>query len=264
MSNAAVPREISDHRREYHYVRIHGYTAMIGAGVGSYVAAGFAVVQSLIPAADMNNAVEFMENVGIPLASNPDNTVIGLVRNKSETEKEMTEEIPGRDNVHIIQGHLTDYASLQGSRLIHLFSYARRILLWRVRPYWSPRQEPYRPGRSYPPVKVNVIGNIHLFNVFIPLLQRGTVKVIAISTDQEALDIIPKLKIEVASVYAVSKSGLNTAVAKLAAQYGKEGILFMSVCPGMVDSGHFADGMSTFLMEEENANGLNVLVPEQM
>ncbi|KAL4989930.1 hypothetical protein BDW68DRAFT_186067 [Aspergillus falconensis] len=164
--------------------------------------------------------------------NNPDNTVIGLVRNKSETEKEMTEEIPGRDNVHIIQGHLTDYASLQAAgnetaKIIGVVSYFGA----------------YDPigVLSYPPVKVNVIGNIHLFNVFIPLLQRGTVKVIAISTDQEALDIIPKLKIEVASVYAVSKSGLNTAVAKLAAQYGKEGILFMSVCPGMVDSGHFAD-----------------------
>ncbi|PYI24916.1 MFS general substrate transporter [Aspergillus indologenus CBS 114.80] len=40
--------------------RIYGYTAVIGAGVGSYVTAGFAVVQALIPLADMNNAVGFM------------------------------------------------------------------------------------------------------------------------------------------------------------------------------------------------------------
>lgn len=92
--------------------------------------------------------------------------------------------------------------------------------------------------------KVNVVSNIHLFNLFTPLiLKGGAKKVIAISSGQAALDVIPKLGIEVAALYSISKAGLNTAVAKFSAQYAKEGVLFMSICPGMVDTGHFVDGM---------------------
>jgi len=40
--------------------RIYGYTSLIGAGVGSYVTAGIAVTQALVPASDLNNAVGFM------------------------------------------------------------------------------------------------------------------------------------------------------------------------------------------------------------
>jgi NAD(P)-dependent dehydrogenase (short-subunit alcohol dehydrogenase family) len=95
--------------------------------------------------------------------------------------------------------------------------------------------------------KVNVVSNIHLFNLFTPLILKGEAKkVIAISSGQAALDAIPKLGIEVASLYAISKAGLNTAVAKFSAQYAKDGVLFMSICPGMVDTGHFNDGMSGF------------------
>lgn len=94
---------------------------------------------------------------------------------------------------------------------------------------------------------VNVVGNIHLFNLFVPLILQGDAKkVIAISSGQAALDMIPKLQIEVASAYAISKAGLNTAVAKFSAQYAKQGVLFMSICPGMVETGHYANGMSSF------------------
>ncbi|KAL4869204.1 hypothetical protein BDV12DRAFT_196633 [Aspergillus spectabilis] len=40
--------------------RIYGYTSLIGAGIGSYISAAFAVVQALIPVSDVNNAVSFM------------------------------------------------------------------------------------------------------------------------------------------------------------------------------------------------------------
>lgn len=93
-------------------------------------------------------------------------------------------------------------------------------------------------------LKVNVVGNIHLFSAFTPLLRQGDAKkAIAISTGQAALDMIPKLQIELSSLYAISKAALNTAVAKFSAQYNKEGILFMSVCPGLVDTGRYDDGM---------------------
>ena len=101
-------------------------------------------------------------------------------------------------------------------------------------------------------LQVNVVGNIHLFNLFIPLIRKGQAKkVIAISSGQGSLEIIPKLKIKVASLYAISKAGLNTAVAKFGVQYAEEGILFMSICPGMVDTGHYADGMPSVTMSSQ-------------
>lgn len=46
--------------------------------------------------------------------------------------------------------------------------------------------------------------------------------------------------------YAASKAALNIVVAKFHAQYKKEGILFLSISPGIVDVGHGADGTLPF------------------
>jgi hypothetical protein len=47
------------------------------------------------------------------LSSNPSNTIVGLVRDKVSTEKEVSQELPGRKNIHIVHGDITNYASLQ-------------------------------------------------------------------------------------------------------------------------------------------------------
>jgi hypothetical protein len=39
---------------------IYGFTTLIGIGIGSYLAAGFSVVQAMVPFEDINNAVGFM------------------------------------------------------------------------------------------------------------------------------------------------------------------------------------------------------------
>lgn len=82
-----------------------------------------------------------------------------------------------------------------------------------------------------------------------PLILKGEVKkVIAISSGHASLDAISNLGIEVAPLYTISKAALNAAVAKFSAQYAKDGVLFMSICPGMVDTGHFANGMFEFFL----------------
>lgn len=76
-----------------------------------------------------------------------------------------------------------------------------------------------------------------------PLILRGYVKkVIAISTGISDLDITTQLELEGSPLYAIAKAGLNMMTAKFSAQYKKEGVLFMSVCPGVVDVGHDKDG----------------------
>ncbi len=48
------------------------------------------------------------------------------------------------------------------------------------------------------------------------------------------IDLAAKYDIESAAPYSISKAALNAAVAKFAAQYKKDGILFMAICPGVV------------------------------
>lgn len=83
--------------------------------------------------------------------------------------------------------------------------------------------------------KTNVIGNIHLFNLYLPLVLKGRAKkVIAISSGMADDSLITKYNVDLAGPYSISKAALNTAVAKFAAQYEKEGVLFLSLSPGVV------------------------------
>lgn len=88
--------------------------------------------------------------------------------------------------------------------------------------------------------KTNVVGNVHLFNLFMPLILKGQQKkVIFISSGHADLDFISKCEVEVSGPYAVGKAATNTVVAKFGAEYGNDGVLFMSISPGVVDTGHF-------------------------
>ncbi|KAL4809573.1 hypothetical protein BDV18DRAFT_132363, partial [Aspergillus unguis] len=187
------------------------------------------------------------------LSADENNTVIGLGRNKAAVEKAVAEKLPGR-NIHLVEADITDPSSLQtaaaetakltGGGIDYLIANAGIV----------PTYDAYDPigtlaanpssveSEMMTLFKVNVVGQIHLFNAFIPLLRQGTAKkVIAISSGQAALDIIPKLKIDVAPLYSISKGAMNIAVAKFAVQYAKEGILFMSISPGLAHAEHFVD-----------------------
>lgn len=87
-------------------------------------------------------------------------------------------------------------------------------------------------------IQTNVVGTIHLFNLFVPLLKKGSAKkAIAISTGMADVELIRNYDVDVAAPYSISKAALNVAVAKFSAQYRNEGILFMSISPGVVDTG---------------------------
>ena len=42
-----------------------------------------------------------------------------------------------------------------------------------------------------------------------------------------------------AAPYSISKSAMNMVTAKFQAEFKKEGIIFMGICPGNVDTGHY-------------------------
>lgn len=60
-----------------------------------------------------------------------------------------------------------------------------------------------------------------------------------ISSGHADLDLISRHEVDVSGPYSLGKAAMNVVVAKFHAEYAKDGVLFMSISPGMVDTGHF-------------------------
>ncbi|EEY19359.1 conserved hypothetical protein [Verticillium alfalfae VaMs.102] len=104
--------------------------------------------------------------------------------------------------------------------------------------------------------KVNAVGPVHLFNLYLPLILKGDAKkVIAITSGMADLDLINDYRIDVSGPYSISKGALNVAVSKFHAQYAEQGVLFMGICPGTVETGHFDDCKSWYQYVSASTNG---------
>ncbi|KAL2130279.1 hypothetical protein VTI74DRAFT_6673 [Chaetomium olivicolor] len=188
------------------------------------------------------------------ISQDPGNTVIGLVRDKPRTDKKISELLGGRSNIHILQADLTDYNAIQsavaatakitGGTLDYLIANAARLSHWDLYDPIGvlgdkPRELEEEMIEFF---KVNAVANVHLFNLFMPLILKGRAKkVVAISSGSADLDSVRQFDVVMFPAYAMSKAALNVAVAKFSAQYRKDGVLFISICPGMVEAGHFGD-----------------------
>ncbi|PMD32214.1 putative short chain dehydrogenase [Hyaloscypha variabilis F] len=189
------------------------------------------------------------------ISEDPKSIVVGLVRDKSATEKKVAAELGDRSNVHILHGDLTSYASLKQAAADTAKIVSERDIDYLVANGAFPSLfDAYDPigalgdkveeleDVSSKLFQTNVVGNIHLFNLFLPLVMKGKVKkIIAISSGHADLDLINDLEIEISALYAASKAAMNVIVAKFNAQYKKDGVLFVSISPGAVEVGHFAD-----------------------
>jgi NAD(P)-dependent dehydrogenase (short-subunit alcohol dehydrogenase family) len=88
--------------------------------------------------------------------------------------------------------------------------------------------------------QVNVVGNIHLFNIFLPLIQNGkTKKVVTISSGMSDKKLAVDYGLTEAAPYSITKAAMNMVTAKFQAEFKNDGILFMGVCPGSVNTGHY-------------------------
>lgn len=80
-----------------------------------------------------------------------------------------------------------------------------------------------------------MVGQVNLFNAFLPLIRKGSAKkVLALSSGHAE----PQLARQIAGAgpYTASKAALNMIVAKYSAAYSKEGILFLALSPGFIDT----------------------------
>ncbi|KXJ88724.1 hypothetical protein Micbo1qcDRAFT_206885 [Microdochium bolleyi] len=183
-------------------------------------------------------------------SANPDNVVIGLVRNKTKMAEKVAAELPGRTNVRIVEGELTDHDSLAstvehvskitGGSLDYLIANAAYMSDWSAyKPYEEQAKEPAALTADLNAYwTINVVSNIHLFNLYLPLLRKSSIKkVVAISSGHADTKLVLAHDIDATMGYTVSKAALNMVVAKYHASYGKsEGVLFMSLCPGVVEN----------------------------
>ncbi|CAG9951082.1 unnamed protein product [Clonostachys rosea f. rosea IK726] len=188
------------------------------------------------------------------ISANPNNQVIGLVRDKKATDKRVSEELAGRANINILQADISDYDAIKtavaatseitGGSLDYLIANAANVSKWDAYdPIGVLAENPKELEKQMINITtVNIVGNINLFKLYIPLLLKGQAKkVISLTTGHADLDSINQIDIEPAALYSISKAGMNIAVAKFSAQYKKDGILFFSLSPGVVDVGSQAD-----------------------
>ncbi|EMR66150.1 hypothetical protein MGN70_014170 [Eutypa lata] len=183
------------------------------------------------------------------------NTVIGLVRDKVGTEKKIAAELGNRPNVQILHADLTKYASLKqaaadvakivGDRGIdYLIANGGIVPLFDV--YGPIGDLSDRPEELEEVCKqlweTNVVGNIHLIHLFLPLVMKGKVKkVIALSSGHADLDFTNTLDVDTSPLYTASKAALNSIMSKFSTQYKKDGVLFLSISPGVVEVGRYVD-----------------------
>jgi len=181
------------------------------------------------------------------LSKDQSNIVVGLVRNKVATDERLAKD--SIKNVTILEADITDFAAQQeaaaytgnliGGSLDYLINNAAVVF---------PKSEGLTVGDFEHDVQflekelldaftVNVVGVTKTITAFLPLIKQSKIKkVITISTGAADLDAINGFSIALSPAYATSKAALNVLVAKYSAVYSSQGILFMSISPGFVDT----------------------------
>ncbi|GAP83623.1 putative short chain dehydrogenase protein [Rosellinia necatrix] len=206
---------------------------------------------------------EFMRQI----SANPNNVVVGLVRDKAATDKKVLAEL-NRPNIHIVQADLTDYDSLKESldvvtpivdgSLDYIIANAGYISKWSQYDAIGVlgERDPKRlEADMLDSFRTNVIGNVHLFNLYLPLVLRGGAKkVIAISSGMADTALARDWKLVLSAPYSASKTAMNAVAVKFHAQYADRGVLFLSICPGSVDTGVY-DGATEEQMQGVLAQG---------
>lgn len=87
--------------------------------------------------------------------------------------------------------------------------------------------------------QTNVVGNIRLFNIFLPLIKNGQIKkIVTISTGLSDEKLAVQYELYESGPYSITKSAMNMVNVKFHAEFKKDGIVFMGVCPGTVNTGH--------------------------
>lgn len=79
-----------------------------------------------------------------------------------------------------------------------------------------------------------------------PLMLKGSVKkVLILTTGMADNDLVVKYGVHEGGPYTISKAALNMVTSKFQAEYQKDGVLFVGISPGVVETGLYNDSMSS-------------------
>ncbi|KAK0908863.1 hypothetical protein LTR91_017222 [Friedmanniomyces endolithicus] len=180
------------------------------------------------------------------LASLPNNTVIALARNASATKTRLAAN--NIHNVHVFAADITDPAALRAAaaevskltdgKLDVLINNAGLVS---TRSAWTTVLDDTPEGLEedlMASFRVNVVGVAHTINAFLPLIWKGELKkVVTLSTGMADGEFVNSFGLPIAAPYSISKAAVNMLVVKYNAALGKsEGILFLALSPGLVDT----------------------------
>ncbi|EPQ50278.1 NAD P-binding protein [Gloeophyllum trabeum ATCC 11539] len=182
------------------------------------------------------------------LSEDPNNTVFGLVR-KLSTSTDAKELASKRPNVHILQADIVDdkalaaaaeeVAKVTGGSLDVLINNAGVQDLGYLNADIDgfPNFETLKKD-LFATLEVNVYGVMITILTFIPLLKKSSIKkVVTLSSAMCDLDFINGTGMTTSVSYSISKGAVNVAMAKFAAKFKDDGIIFLSICPGLTSTG---------------------------
>ncbi|KDQ63092.1 hypothetical protein JAAARDRAFT_29089 [Jaapia argillacea MUCL 33604] len=181
------------------------------------------------------------------LSASADNQVFGIVRNPATATKLTA---LGRQNVHVLQADIVDVEALKSAaaEVGRMTGGALDVLINNAALVGGDNQSltlsTYPEGQESvladdlrQNFEVNVIGVINTINAFLPLLRKGNLKqVITLSTGLADTKVILDASFPVHAPYSITKAALNMVVAKYAAEFKKEGLIFLAISPGVVNT----------------------------
>ncbi|KAI0792953.1 NAD-P-binding protein [Irpex lacteus] len=181
------------------------------------------------------------------LSSSPSNVVFAIIRSRSSASQ-LEEFIAGQphNNIRVIEADNLDFHALQsaadavskvtGGTLDVLINNSALMMAERSALTLDAFPDPETLEQDLVlNFRTNTLGPIHTINAFLPLLRAGsTKKCLTISTTAGSPKVANKSNFAIVGGYGISKAGLNLAVAKYAARFREEGIVFLAVTPGMV------------------------------
>ncbi|KAI0918896.1 hypothetical protein AcV5_001958 [Taiwanofungus camphoratus] len=200
------------------------------------------------------------------LSAEHGNQIFALVRNEATATK-LFDLQKQAQNVRILQADIVDVKALKNAAgevakatagsLDYLINNAafveeeRRLLTL----------DTYPDGHEYlleqdiqKSIHINVIGVVHTINSFLPLLRKSPIKkIITLSSGIGDLEFTLTSGVPSQAPYSISKAALNMTVAKYAVRFKGEGLLFLAISPGLVNT-------STRAPTEEQLQGFQQMV----
>lgn len=192
------------------------------------------------------------KNIGYTLAKHLDadksNTVFGIARSIEAAQKQAAAD---GLRVTFFQGDLTNYDSLVAvaktigektggvvDQLWNNGAYMSELTIDRFLSDFDQNEHQVLIDDLNKNWQTNVLGVINSTNAFLPLVRKSSIKKVAtISTGLSDTQLARDYGIWENAPYAISKAALNMVVAKYDAKFRPEGVLFLAVCPGVVDNG---------------------------